>query len=95
LGLGPLAEKISTGEMLRTLGLFANKEAAAKTMLMIPRTKEGSTKAIVAGPLRDFPIEPNVVVIESVPEHIMWLALARNFKEGGRLRFNSSIFQAE
>ncbi|MCW4003065.1 MAG: DUF169 domain-containing protein [Candidatus Bathyarchaeota archaeon] len=95
LGLGPLAEKISTGEMLCTLGLFASKEAAAKTMRMIPRIKEGSAKAVVAGPLRDFPMEPDIVVIESVPEHIMWLGLARNFKEGGRLSFNSSIFQAE
>ena len=95
LGLGPLAEKISTGEMLCTLGLFANKEAAAKTMRMIPRIKEGSTKAIVAGPLKDFPMEPDIVIIESVPEHIMWLGLARNFRKGGRLNFNSSIFQAE
>jgi len=95
LGLGPLPEKISNGEMLCTLGLFMSKEAAAKTMSMIPKIKVGSTKAIVAGPLKDFPMEPDVVVVESVPEHIMWLALARNFKEGGRLNFNSSIFQAE
>ncbi|MCW4003866.1 MAG: DUF169 domain-containing protein [Candidatus Bathyarchaeota archaeon] len=95
LGLGSLAEKISTGEMLCTLGLFANKEAAAKTMRMMPRIKEGTTKAVVAGPLRDFPMEPDVVIIESIPEHIMWIGLARNFKEGGRLNFNSSIFQAE
>jgi len=95
LGLGPLAEKISTGEMLCTLGLFMSEEAAAKTMNMIPRIKLGSTKAVVAGPLRDFPMEPDVVVVESVPEHIMWLGLAANFKEGGRLNFNSSIFQAE
>jgi uncharacterized protein (DUF169 family) len=95
LGLGPLPEKISTGEMLCTLGLFASKEAAAKTMRLIPRIKLGSTKAVVAGPLRDFPMVPDIVVVESVPEHVMWLGLARNFKEGGRLNFNSSIFQAE
>jgi len=95
LGFGPLAEKISTGEMLCMLGLFATKDAAAKTMSLIPRIKAFSTKAIVAGPLRDFPMEPDVVIIESVPEHIMWLGLASNFREGGRLNFNSSIFQAE
>lgn len=95
LGLGPLAEKISTGEMLCTLGLFESKEAAAKTMRAIPRINLGSTKAVVAGPLADFPLEPDVIVVESVPEHIMWLGLAANFKEGGRLNFNSSIFQAE
>lgn len=95
LGLGPLVEKISSGEMLCMLGLFMSKEAAAKTMRTIPRIKLGSVKAVVAGPLRDFPMEPDVVVVESVPEHIMWLGLAANFKEGGRLDFNSSIFQAE
>ena len=95
LGLGPLPEKISTGEMLCTLGLFTSKEAAAKTMSMMPRIKLGSTKAVVAGPLRDFPMVPDVVVVENVPEHVMWLCLARNFKEGGRLKFTSSVFQAE
>jgi len=95
LGLGPLADKISSGEMLCTLGLFMSKEAAAKTMKAMPRMKLGSAKAVVAGPLRDFPMEPDVIVIESVPEHIMWLGLAANFKEGGRMNFSSSIFQAE
>jgi uncharacterized protein (DUF169 family) len=93
LGFAPLPEKISTGEMLCTLGLFTSKEAAAKTMIMTPRIKLGSTKAVVAGPLRDFPIVPDIIVVESVPEHVMWLCLASNFKEGGRLNFSSSIFQ--
>jgi len=95
LGLGPLPDKIATGEMLCALGLFTNKEAAAKTMRAIPRLELGWVKAVVAGPLKDFSMEPDIVVIESIPEHIMWLGLARNFKEGGRLTFNSSIFQAE
>jgi uncharacterized protein (DUF169 family) len=95
LGLGPIAEKISSGEMLHMIGLFENKEAAAKTMKLIPRIKEGSTKAVVAGPLSDVPGEPDLVIIESTPENIMWLGLAINFEEGGRLDFNSSIFQAE
>lgn len=95
LGLGPLPEKISTGEMLCTLGLFTSKEAAAKTMSMMPRVKLGAAKAVAAGPLKEFPLNPDVVVIESTPEQIMWLCLARNFKEGGRFNFSSSIFQAE
>ncbi|MGF3521955.1 MAG: DUF169 domain-containing protein, partial [Candidatus Bathyarchaeia archaeon] len=63
LGFGPLPEKILTGEMLCTLGLFRSKEAAAKTMRMIPRIELGSTKAVVAGPLKDFPTEPDVIVV--------------------------------
>jgi len=77
------------------LGLFASKEAAAKTMKAIPRIKVDPLKVVVAGPLKDFPMEPDIVVVESVPEHIMWIGLAANFKKGGRLDFNSSIFQAE
>ncbi|NWG11297.1 DUF169 domain-containing protein [Candidatus Bathyarchaeota archaeon] len=93
LGFAPLPEKISTGEMLCTLGLFGSKAAAARTMKMIPRISLGSIKAVVAGPLVNFPVTPDIIVIESIPEHIMWLCLARNFKEGGRLNFSSSIFQ--
>ena len=93
LGFAPLPEKIANGEMLCSLGLFMTREAAAKTMSMIPRIRLGEAKAVVAGPLRSFPLAPDVIVVEGLPEQIMWLCLARNFKEGGRLNFNSSIFQ--
>jgi uncharacterized protein (DUF169 family) len=93
LGFAPLPEKISSGEMLCTLGLFQGKQAAAKTMSMTPKIKLGATKAVVAGPLENFPLTPDVIVVEGLPEQIMWLCLARNFKEGGRLNFSSSIFQ--
>ena len=93
LGFAPLPEKIASGEMLCSLGLYMTKEAAAKTMSMIPRIKLGEAKAVVAGPLKDFTLATDVIVVEGLPEQIMWLCLARNFKEGGRLNFNSSIFQ--
>jgi len=93
LGFDSLPEKISSGQMLCTLGLFMDEKAAAKTMSMIPRLKLGSAKAVVAGPLKRFPCTSDVVIVESVPKHIMWLCLARNFREGGRLNFSSSIFQ--
>ncbi len=66
LGFAPLPEKISSGEMLCTLGLFGSKEAAARTMKMIPRISLGSIKAVVAGPLENFPVTPDIVVIESI-----------------------------
>jgi len=93
LGFDVLPEKISSGKMLCALGLFENEEAAAETMRMMPRLKLRAAKAIVAGPLENFPLEPDVIIIESLPEHIMWLCLARIFREGGRLNFSSSIFQ--
>ena len=93
LGFDALPEKISSGQMLCALGLFANEKAASKTMNMMPRLKLGSSKAVVAGPLRTFPYAPEIVIVESIPEHVMWLCLARNFRDGGRLNFSSSIFQ--
>lgn len=92
-GFAPLPEKIASGDMLCSLGLYMTREAAAKTMSMIPRIKLGEAKAVVAGPLKDFTLASDVIVVEGFPEQIMWLCLARNFKEGGRLNFSSSIFQ--
>lgn len=39
-------------------------------------------------------VEPDVVVVESKPEHLMWLSLAYIYETGERLQFNSAIFQA-
>lgn len=93
LGFGPLPEKISTGQMLHFLGLYQTEEAAANTMATMPRLKANSISAIAAGPLEDSPLEPDIVIVEGLPEQIMWLCLARTFEAGGRLNFSSSIFQ--
>ena len=92
-GFGPLPEKISTGQMLHVLGLYQTKEASAYTMATMPRLKANSISAIAVGPLEDFPSEPDIAIVEGLPEQIMWLCLARTFETGGRLNFSSSIFQ--
>jgi uncharacterized protein (DUF169 family) len=92
-GFSPLPEMISSGKMLHTLGLYETPAAAAETMRTMPRLKPGSTSALVVGPLGDFPLDPDVVVVEGLPEQVMWLCLARTFKNGGRLNFSTSIFQ--
>jgi len=94
LGLLPLPEKISSGEMLKTLGLFETKEAAASTMAQMPRLELGKVKAVAAAPLEDAKFTPDVVIIEDKPEKIMWINLASINKTGGRLFFNSAVFQA-
>jgi len=94
LGLLPLPEKIRGGEMLKTLGLFEAKEAAAVTMARMPRLEQGKIKAVAAAPLEDAKFVPDVVVIEDKPEKIMWINLASIYKTGGRLSFNSAVFQA-
>jgi len=92
-GFAPLPEMISSGKMLHTLGFYESPEAAAETMRTMPRLKPKSISALGVGPLDDFPLEPDVVVVEGLPEQVMWLCLARTFKAGGRLNFSTSIFQ--
>jgi len=92
-GFGPLPKQVSSGKMLHTLGLYESPEAAANTMVTMPRLKIGSISAVLAGPLAEFPLEPDIIIVEGSPEQIMWLCLARTFKNGGRLSFSSSIFQ--
>jgi len=94
LGLLPLPEKISSGEMLKTLGLFDSMEAAATTMAQMPRLEQGKIKAVAAAPLEDAEFTPDVVIIEDEPEKIMWINLASIHETGGRLFFNSAVFQA-
>ncbi len=94
LGLMPLPEKISSGKMLKTLGLFESEEAAAKTMAQMSRMKLGEVKAIAAAPLENVAFRPDVVIIEDKPEKIMWINLAAIHETGGRLSFSSAVFQA-
>ena len=94
LGLMPLPEKISSGKMLKTLGLFESEEAAAKTMVQMSRMKIGTVKAIATAPLENATFRPDVVIIEDKPEKTMWINLAAIHETGGRLSFSSAVFQA-
>lgn len=94
LGLLPLPEKISSGEMLKTLGLFEAREAAARTMAQMPRLTLGKFHSVAAAPLEDAKFSPDVVIIEDKPEKIMWINLASIHETGGRLSFSSAVFQA-
>jgi len=94
LGLMPLPEKISSGKMLKTLGLFESEEAAATTMAQMSRMKMGEVKAIAAAPLENATFRPDVVIVEDKPEKVMWINLAAIHETGGRLSFSSAVFQA-
>ena len=93
-GFSMLPDKISSGEMLQSLGLFESKEAAANLMRNIPRLEQGIFKSISLSPLEKAEFTPDVVVIEDDPEKIMWINLASIHETGDRLFFSSSIFQA-
>lgn len=94
LGFKPLPEKLQTGEMLAAYGIFASKEAGKNTIDSMTRFPMGKYRAVAACSLGDSPYEPDVVVMESKPEHLMWIALASVRTTGGRLDFSTAILQA-
>ncbi|MDD2216632.1 MAG: DUF169 domain-containing protein [Eubacteriales bacterium] len=90
LGLLPIPEKLMNGDFLSHLGTF-EKKGAANTMSIMPRFKQNQFSAIALAPLKDVDFDPDIIVLETVPEQLMWLSLATIYEEGGRHQFSSSI----
>lgn len=90
LGFIPLPEKLINGEFLFRLGTF-QQEGARRTMELMPRFEYRQFSGIALAPLCKIDYDPDIIVLETVPEHLMWLALATIHKKGGRLEFSSSI----
>ena len=86
--------KLSSGEMPAGMGIFGSPAAAKNTLDSMPRLEMGKYQMVACCPLGQTPFEPDIVVIESAVEHLMWVALAQVFETGGRLEFNTGILQA-
>jgi uncharacterized protein (DUF169 family) len=94
LGLKKPPAKLKSGEMPASMGIFGSPEAAKNTLASMSRLKMGKYKMVAICPLAMAPFNPDVIVVESSAEHLMWLALARVFNKGGRLHFSTAILQA-
>jgi len=90
LGFIPVPEKILNGEFLSKLGSF-QKKGAQVTMELMPRFKQKQFSGIALAPLPEADFEPDIIILETKPEHLMWLSLAAIHHNGGRLEFTSSI----
>jgi uncharacterized protein (DUF169 family) len=90
LGFIPVPEKLMRGEFLSHIGCF-QKEGGKKTMELMPRFKLKQFSGIALAPLKEVDFDPDIIILETVPEHLMWLALATIYQNGGRLEFTSSI----
>jgi len=86
--------KLSSGEMPFAMGIFGSPAAVRNTFATMPRLKMGKYQMVACCPLGEAPFEPDVIVLESVVEHLMWVALANVFETGGRLEFSTAILQA-
>jgi len=94
LGFKEPPPKLSSGEMPASMGIFGSPAAAKNTLSTMPRLEMGKYKMVACCPLGQAPFEPDVVVLESAVEHLMWVALAQVFETGGRLEFSTAILQA-
>lgn len=90
LGFTPVPEKLMNGDFLHQLGTFT-KEGAKTTMEMMPRFRQHQYSGILLAPLEIVNFDPDIIVLETAPEHLMWLGLACIHKKGGRLQFSSGI----
>jgi uncharacterized protein (DUF169 family) len=90
LGFIPVPEKLLNGEFLSKLGSF-QKEGAQKTMERMPRFQQNQFAGIALAPLAEVTFEPDIIILETLPEQLMWLSLASIHQHGGRLEFTSSI----
>jgi uncharacterized protein (DUF169 family) len=94
LGFKEPPAKLSSGEMPAGMGIFGSPAAAKNTLDTMPRLEMGKYRMVACCPLGQAPFEPDVVVLESAVEHLMWIALADTFEAGGRLEFSTGILQA-
>ena len=90
LGFRDVPEKLRTGELLETIGAF-EKEAGAEMVSSVPRFERDEFRRVALAGLADVAYEPDLVLIETLPEQIMWLNLASIYSGGGRLSFSSSV----
>ena len=90
LGFIPAPDKLMNGDFLYQLGSF-QKDGARKTMEKMPRFGQKQFSGIALAPLPEVDYDPDIIILETVPEHLMWLALATIHHGGGRLEFTSSI----
>ena len=94
LGFAEPPPRLVSGEMPVAMGIFGNPEAVVLTFSTMQRLEMGKYKMVAVCPLGEAPWEPDVVVAESLAEHLMWIALAHVFASGGRLQFDTAVLQA-
>jgi len=85
LGLINVPAKISSGEAHSSAGLLSSPAAASKTISEIPKIAPETIKNTLVFPLDKAPMEPEVILFYVKPGQAVWIALALNYTQGGRL----------
>jgi len=94
-GFRPLPEGLATGKGLVGFGIVDDPGTGRRMFEGMPRLEPGRVTMIAAAPLSVVQAIPDVVVVEGLPEALMWLALADlNVAGGERCRGDTAVLQA-
>ncbi|MCX6843077.1 MAG: DUF169 domain-containing protein [candidate division WOR-3 bacterium] len=94
-GLRNLPEGLAQGKGLVGFGIVAAPETGKRMFEKMPHLAPGTVKYIAAAPLPECLSVPDVVVVEDLPERLMWLLLADLNVAGGERRTSSTaVLQA-
>ena len=85
LGLINMPVSFSSGEAHSKIGILSSPEAASKTISEIPKIAPETIKNTLVFPLDKAPMEPEVILFYVKPGQAVWIALALNYTQGGRL----------
>ena len=94
-GFKPLPEGLQTGKGLVGFGIVAEPASGARIFAGMACLEPGTVARFALCPLAEAPALPDVVVVEGLPEQLMWLLLAElNLRGGERLLGSTAVLQA-
>jgi len=93
LGMTATPEKVASGEFHYNIGAHDTQEATAKMIASRAELDFGTKGAIIA-PLAEADFEPDVMIIEDIPERVYWFVPLSTAEQGGRAHFSTAPFQA-
>jgi len=94
-GFRPLTPALQSGKGLVGFGIVADPENGAQMFRGMTCLEPGTASRVALCPLAEAPALPHVVVVEGLPEQLMWLLLAEvNLRGGERLLGSTAVLQA-
>ncbi|MDH7555509.1 MAG: DUF169 domain-containing protein [Candidatus Methanosuratincola sp.] len=83
LGLAKIPDEERTGEFYTNKSSFASPRAATRSVEQSPGLAPGSVYATLISPLEKSPIDPDVVLMETLPRRALEVVHASLFERGG------------
>lgn len=94
-GFHPLPEALRSGKGLVGFGIVSEPTVGIKMFEGMRRLEPGSIKQIHLFPLEGAEYVPDVIVVEDVPEKLMWLMLSyMHAMSGERVQGSTAVLQA-